>query len=99
MLGQLYYVHTLSSDYFKTDTATANDYLVKDRRCIIARRYFSDIGDKETNHPFFDKLQYKVMFICPEGFSGKSLSEIKADTTTFNFPEMKFTPSIKWAKR
>jgi uncharacterized protein DUF5819 len=99
VLGQLYSVHTLSSDYFKADTAAANDYLLKDKRCIMARRYFSDIGDKEANHPFFDKLQYKVMFVCPEEFSGKPYSEIKADTTVFNFPEMKFTPSIKWAKR
>jgi hypothetical protein len=97
--GQLYYVHGLSSDYFKADTAAANDYLLKDKRCIMARCYFSDMEDRETHHPFFDKLQYKVLFVCPEKFSAKPVAEIKADTTVFNFPEMKFTPSIKWAKR
>ena len=99
VLGQVYEAHTISTSYFKVDTAAANDYLIKDKRCIMARLYFSDMEDRENHHPLFDKLQYKVRFVYPEKFSAKLLPEIKSDTTTFNFPEMKFTPSIKWAKK
>jgi hypothetical protein len=99
VLGQLYEAHTISTSYFKTDTAAANNYLITDKRCIMARRYFSDMEDRENHHPLFDKLQYKIQFVYPEKYSAKPVSEIKTDTVVFYFPEMKFTPSIKWVKR
>lgn len=70
-----------------------NKYLLTDSRCIMAQRYFSDMMMKETPRALFSKLQYKIVFVYPESFSGKPASEIKSTETEMLFPEMNFIPN------
>jgi hypothetical protein len=105
VLGQLYNAHELGVRHCEeaqrsnlNKDSLLNNYFLNDKACIMATRYFSDNAVGLDCIAIDDALQYKVLFICPEEFSGKPLSEIKADTTVFNFPEMKLVPSATCLK-
>lgn len=91
-----YILRQLYDSYFSIDTTLVdsikNNYYMHDARCIMAEHYFSDIAMKESNHPYFHKLQFKISLSYPEKFSGKISTEIKSTNTELLFPEMNFIP-------
>ena len=86
VLEQVYTSNIKACSLFKNDSTAINNYLMNDKASKMAVRYFSNLAQNESNITGIDYLQYKVLFICPEEFSSKPYSEIKADTTTYNFP-------------
>lgn len=99
VLGQLYNTYQTRVSALQNDTIAFKNYLLHDKACLMAERYVSDLAEKESNHPVFDSLQYKVLFVCPEKFSAKAVNQIKTDTITLAFPKMKYTPSAICAKQ
>ena len=80
ILAQVWDTHLVAENKSTIDSLQKN-YLLQDRRCVMARQYFSDMMMKETPHSLFSKLQYKIVFTYPEKFSGKPIDEIKTATT------------------
>jgi hypothetical protein len=92
ILAQVWDAHLAAEKQSIVDSLQ-NNYLLHDKRCLMAQRYFSDMMMKETSRSLFSKLQYKIVFTTPESFSGKSVSEIKSTVTELLFPEMNFIPN------